>query len=642
MNKPRRIHYLVAGVLLVAVTLTLGLALRRYQEEVDARRLAVWSAMAEALSVAGASADMGTDGDRDEFAAWVEGRREARPRMERYFFLKAGRYIEALDLSEPPTFAFDTAGDTELEGDDLRLGEMVSTLEQLVEDQEGDLAAVRAAGLWWATATGDGGQRLVAVFPVITDGVLAGVAGVEMSPDTTRRLLVPAAFGLLGLFTLLYLLCLWRWPRRSGLGFLGAALVTGAVAVVLVWGVANSDQIRLSEARNAGAALLVTDLAPRAPVLLESVSRVWDQIWKKPAPSLGLADGPAVGSAGDVSAVVGAVRATESGPRIAAQVQAALVPFLVLLVLLLLLGTWGVAGLGRLVLGMVSMPGVYAYVVPAMVGMVVLVLVPFVMGILLGFFTTDYEFIGLNNFQEILFPAAVSDTNFYFTLGVTVLWTVTNVVLHVSIGLALALVLNNPAVKGRAIFRVLLIVPWAVPNYITALIWKWMFNYEFGAINLVLQSLGLSKVAWFGTSFWTNFFANLATNVWLGFPFMMVVSLGALQSIPGALYEAADIDGASRWQKFRGITIPLLKPALFPAIILGTIWTFNMFNVIYLVSGGGPDNQTNILITEAYRFFKVLNRYGFAAAYCLMIFVILLLYTVITNRITKATEGTFE
>ena len=638
MNEPRRIHHLVAGVLLVAVTLTLGLCLRRYQEELDARRLAVWGAMGEALSLAGAAADV----EREEIAVWVEGRREARPRMERYFFLNAGRYIEALDLSEPPTFAFDTAGDTELDGEDLRLGEMVSTLEQFVEDQEGDLAAVQAAGLWWAAPAADGGQRLVAVFPVIADGALAGVAGVEMNPDTERRWLVPGAFSLLGLFTLLYFLCLWRWPRRSGLGFLGAALISGAVAMTMIGVVAIQDQTRVSGARNAGAALLVTDLASEAPELLVSASRVWSQIWKKPAPSLGLADTTRSGVEGTVHAVVGAVRATESGHQVSTQVKAALVPFLVLLVLLLLLGTWGVAGLARLLHGMVSMPGVYAYVVPAMVGMVVLVLVPFVMGILLGFFTTDYEFIGLNNFQEILFPAAVSDTNFYFTLGVTVLWTVTNVVLHVSIGLALALVLNNPAVKGRAIFRILLIVPWAVPNYITALIWKWMFNYEFGAINLMLQSLGLSKVAWFGTSFWTNFFANLATNTWLGFPFMMVVSLGALQSIPGALYEAADIDGASRWQKFRGITLPLLKPALFPAIILGTIWTFNMFNVIYLVSGGGPDNQTNILITEAYRFFKVLNRYGFAAAYCLMIFVILLLYTVITNRITKATEGSFE
>ena len=100
--------------------------------------------------------------------------------------------------------------------------------------------------------------------------------------------------------------------------------------------------------------------------------------------------------------------------------------------------------------------------------------------------------------------------------------------------------------------------------------------------------------------------------------------------------------GAGRWQQFRHVTLPLLKPALFPAIILGTIWTFNMFNVVYLVSGGGPDNKTNILITEAYRAFRVLKNYGLAAAYSLIIFFILVAYTAVTNRITKAAENVYE
>ena len=139
-----------------------------------------------------------------------------------------------------------------------------------------------------------------------------------------------------------------------------------------------------------------------------------------------------------------------------------------------------------------------------------------------------------------------------------------------------------------------------------------------------------------------TFIANLTTNTWLGFPFMMVVTLGALQSIPKDLYEAADIDGATRWQRFRRVTLPLLKPALVPAIILGVVWTFNMFNVIYLVSGGGPENETNILITEAYYAFKVLNRYGLAAAYSVLIFLMLLAYGWLQNRITRATEGAFE
>jgi len=154
--------------------------------------------------------------------------------------------------------------------------------------------------------------------------------------------------------------------------------------------------------------------------------------------------------------------------------------------------------------------------------------------------------------------------------------------------------------------------------------------------------VGLDPVDWLGRSFVTNFTANLVTSTWLGFPFMMIVALGALQSIPADLYEAAQMDGANRWQRFQHITLPLLKPALFPAIILGSIWTFNMFNVVYLVSGGAPDNQTNILITEAYRAFRVLKNYGIAAAYSLIIFFILAAYSAVTNRLTKAAENVYE
>jgi arabinogalactan oligomer/maltooligosaccharide transport system permease protein len=168
-----------------------------------------------------------------------------------------------------------------------------------------------------------------------------------------------------------------------------------------------------------------------------------------------------------------------------------------------------------------------------------------------------------------------------------------------------------------------------------------MFHKEFGAINHYLGYLGVEPISWFG-SFWTAFAANLTTNTWLGFPFMMVISLGALQSIPADLYEAAEVDGASKFQQFRAITLPLLKPALFPAIILGTIWTFNQFNIIYLVSNGQPANSTDILIVEAYRIAFENNNYGSAAAYSTIIFVILLGYTLITNRMTRATAGAYE
>jgi len=303
----------------------------------------------------------------------------------------------------------------------------------------------------------------------------------------------------------------------------------------------------------------------------------------------------------------------------------------------------GGRAMARVFRGVREQPGVYLYIVPAMLGMIVLVFVPFAMGVALSFFSGG-EFSGIDNFTQILTGTAPGVANFYWTTGFTVLWTVSNVVLHVGIGVALALVLNRENLAFKTGYRMLLVVPWAVPNYITALIWKSMFNPQFGAVNGLLNVFGVEDVNWLGagSTFWSNYIAALTTNTWLGFPFMMVVTLGALQSIPKDLYEAADIDGASRWQKFRQVTLPLLKPALVPAIILGVVWTFNMFNVIYLVSGGAPENQTNILITEAYYAFKVLGREELAAAYSLLIFFMLLAYGWMQNKVTRATEGAFE
>jgi ABC-type sugar transport system permease subunit len=290
----------------------------------------------------------------------------------------------------------------------------------------------------------------------------------------------------------------------------------------------------------------------------------------------------------------------------------------------------------------------YGYIAPAALGMLLLVFVPFGYGLGLGFFDHahgNYTYVGLRNFVEILSGGGRPIThplNFYFTLGVTVLWTAANVLLHTGIGLGLALLLKDPLLGFKGVYRVLLILPWAVPNYITALIWKGMFQYQYGAVNHLLSLLGAEKVSWF-SSFATAFFANVATNTWLGFPFMMVVSLGALQSIPRDLYEAAAVDGASRWQGFVKITLPLLRPALFPAIIFGSIWTFNMFNIIYLVSEGEPGGASDILITEAYKWaFERADRYGLAAAYATVIFVILLGYTLLANRWARATEDVYE
>ncbi len=299
----------------------------------------------------------------------------------------------------------------------------------------------------------------------------------------------------------------------------------------------------------------------------------------------------------------------------------------------------------------------YAYTLPAMLGMLVLVFFPFIYGIGLSFTNANIYnsnkaipeiWTGLQNFKEILGDFHVVEHtdqgtvfnygNFYWTLFFTIVWTVSNVTIGVSLGLLLALILNTKGLALRPMYRVLLILPWAMPNYITALIWKGMFHRQFGVINQVLQIFGSSTVSWFEKPL-TSFATVLTTNGWLSFPFMMVVSLGALQSIPADLYEAARVDGATRWQQFRSITLPSLKPALVPAIILSVIWTFNQFNIIYLVSQGEPAGSTEILITQAYKLAFEQYRYGYAAAYSTVIFLLLLIYGTWQNRVTRATEG---
>jgi arabinogalactan oligomer / maltooligosaccharide transport system permease protein len=281
----------------------------------------------------------------------------------------------------------------------------------------------------------------------------------------------------------------------------------------------------------------------------------------------------------------------------------------------------------------------YMYVAPAAIAMTALTAIPFIVGACVSLFAHhngQFTFVGIANFLDIILARdwpITSPLSFYFTLVVTVVWTLSNVVLHVGIGIGLALLLREPWLKLNGVYRALLILPWAIPNYITALIWKGMFHQQFGAVNGILESLGFPAVSWFG-QFSTAFTANLLTNTWLGFPFMMVVTLGALQSIPRDLEQAASVDGANGWQRFRHITLPLLKPVLMPAIVLGSVWTFNMFNIIYLVSAGEPDSSTDILISDAYRWaFTRGHRYGYASAYAVLIFFILLGYAKLGNKI---------
>lgn len=253
------------------------------------------------------------------------------------------------------------------------------------------------------------------------------------------------------------------------------------------------------------------------------------------------------------------------------------------------------------------------------------------------FHIRDWEVIGFQQYVEVF-----REPRFWEILLKTIIWTLTNIVFHVTVGVLLAVLLNQTFVAGKSAWRILLILPWALPQYITALTWRGMFNYEYGAINLVLTKyMSLPAVEWLSSPF-EAFLAAILTNIWLGFPFMMVVALGGLQSIPGELYEAADADGASAWHKFRHITLPLLRPVMVPAITLGVVWTFNNINVMWLVSNGGePNDQTHILVSFVYKAAFSAYRFGWAAALSMVIFAILLAFTTFFLNRTKATEAAY-
>ena len=277
----------------------------------------------------------------------------------------------------------------------------------------------------------------------------------------------------------------------------------------------------------------------------------------------------------------------------------------------------------------------YLFLAPALFVMLAVVLYPFVYNVAISFSNMslyhlrDPQFIGLEHYKTIFLESEI-----WKIFWKTIIWTAVNVVSHLTLGIGLALLLNQE-VRGRAWFRALLILPWAMPQYITALTWKGMFNYEYGSVNLLLKAVHLPAVPWLSNETWA-FIAPIIANVWLGFPFMMVVALGALQSIPKEMYEAAQLDGANWWYQFRRITLPMLKPVLAPAAVLGTIWTFNNLNVIWLVTNQGePADKTHILVTYVYKAAFHYYRYGYAAAFSIVIFLILLSFVVYYMRIQK-------
>ena len=290
----------------------------------------------------------------------------------------------------------------------------------------------------------------------------------------------------------------------------------------------------------------------------------------------------------------------------------------------------------------------WAMVTPVIVVLALLVFYPLVQGVFMSFTNLNeanqaaevcsktlgggevcqpnpnrWSFIGLDNYKNLLTGEV---GNFWQLFRITLIWTVACVVFHYTIGLGLAVLLNRE-IRGRGLYRVLLIIPWAIPAFVASFAWKFIYDRDYGIINAVLAALGQERVDFFDTTA-KSLTAVIIVNIWLGVPFMMVALLGGLQAVPGELYEAAEMDGATPWQRFLNVTLPSLRPVSASVILLGTIWTFNMFPIIYLMSNGGPAGTTDILVTGAYKAaFQGIRDYSLAATYGVLILSILIVYS---------------
>ncbi len=316
----------------------------------------------------------------------------------------------------------------------------------------------------------------------------------------------------------------------------------------------------------------------------------------------------------------------------------------------------------------------YLLVLPAFVGIAFLILYPFIFEVKLAFSNASlgtkatkeasYGLIyGWENLKTLFTGTVAKDATFFEVLGRTVLWTVINVTFHVTGGMFLAILLNRE-MRFRGLYRALLVVPWAIPGTIAAMALRNEFDSRYGLFNILLTNAHawlsdmaaratlfsgsfawlaehIGPVSWRQDPFWA-FVSVLLANIWLGIPFMMIIILGGLQSISHEYYEAAEIDGASKWQQFRHITLPMLKPVLTPAVVLGVVWTFNKLDIIYLITQGGPQEKTDILVTSMYKAAFSFYRYGFTAMFALVIFFILLVFALIYLRVTGGLKSVTE
>ncbi len=283
----------------------------------------------------------------------------------------------------------------------------------------------------------------------------------------------------------------------------------------------------------------------------------------------------------------------------------------------------------------------YLYISPAWLFIGAIVIFP-IMYLLYISFTNrniyhwlDYKLIGFDNYLRALTNI---EQGFLKALFTTLIWTVSNVFIEVVLALIISLMLNVERLIGKGFYKTILIIPWAMPSYISALIWRnGLFHNDYGMFNGILRSYGFQGVRWLNTDIMA-FISCMLVNLWMALPFMILVIFGGLQSIDKSYYESASLDGCTTFKAVRHITLPLIKQILLPAIVLTTFVTFKQFDIVYLMlqqTGLKTGASVHTVITYAYENAFVTNNYGYSAATSVIIFMVIVFLTFCNKKYIK-------
>ncbi|MGG4047448.1 carbohydrate ABC transporter permease [Paenibacillus favisporus] len=283
----------------------------------------------------------------------------------------------------------------------------------------------------------------------------------------------------------------------------------------------------------------------------------------------------------------------------------------------------------------------YLFVLPVILFLLVFIVFPIVYNLILSFQNvTVYNFKGHHAFAGLAsYIKTFKDPVFYTALGNSVLFTVLSLVFQFSIGFALALFFNS-SFPGRGLMRSLMLLAWMLPVVITASVFQWMLNGDYGVVNYILQSLGIihEPHSWLSEN-GTALLSTIVANIWVGIPFNMIILLSGLQGLPEQLYEAAKLDGAGKMLQFRHITLPLMRPTILILLMLGIINTFKVFDMIFIMTAGGPVNSSNVLPIYAYQLSFTKFQFSQGASVSMIMFAILTVLAVIYLRMSSKEEA---